>query len=149
MWAAEHTKIETDAWNQRAAKHITLNAALDDYRAYSKVQHRSHVGYIESALRVWEKYLGPSRTPLDFFFAGSAMLPRLSFSAPRPAAQPRVACPMLTLPRLSRRSSTAAVSRLGQHLALPTRPPSKARAEQPPCSRVSRAVERPMPHRAG
>jgi len=57
VWAAEQTKIETGAWNQRAAKHITLSAALEEYRAYSKVQHRSHEGYIQSALRLWENNL--------------------------------------------------------------------------------------------
>jgi integrase len=62
-WAAEQTKIETGAWNQRAAKHVTLATALEEYRAYSKVQHRSHAGYIESALRLWEANLDV-RAPL-------------------------------------------------------------------------------------
>ena len=57
MWAAEQTKIETGAWDPRAPKHVTFEKALEDYRAYSRVQHRSHAGYIESALRLWERNL--------------------------------------------------------------------------------------------
>jgi excisionase family DNA binding protein len=57
MWSAEQNKIDTGAWNQRAAKRVTLENALKDYRAYSKVQHRSHAGYVECALRLWERSL--------------------------------------------------------------------------------------------
>jgi integrase len=57
LWAAEQTKIETGAWDRRSLKHVSLATALEDYRAYSKVQHRSHTGYVESALRSWERNL--------------------------------------------------------------------------------------------
>ena len=50
MWAAEQTKIETGAWDRRAPKHVTFEKALEDYRAYSKVQHRSHAGTSRGAL---------------------------------------------------------------------------------------------------
>lgn len=57
MWSPEHNKIETGAWNRSASTHVTLENALKDYRAYSKVQHRSHAGYVECALRLWERNL--------------------------------------------------------------------------------------------
>jgi integrase len=63
LWAAEQTKLETGAWNERAMPHVMLAQAFEDYRAYSKVQHRSHGGYIACSLRLWERSLD-LRAPL-------------------------------------------------------------------------------------
>ncbi len=62
-WSAEESKIKNGTWDQRAPKRITLGTAFEDYRAYSKVQNRSHETYVETALSVWEEHLG-SQTPL-------------------------------------------------------------------------------------
>jgi len=57
LWSIEESKIENGTWDQRAAKNVTLAAALKEYRAYSKVQNRSHETYVETALSMWEENL--------------------------------------------------------------------------------------------
>lgn len=64
LWAAEQTKIENGTWDERAARNVTVAAALEQYRAYSMAQHRSHNSYVEPALALWEQHLGP-QTPLE------------------------------------------------------------------------------------
>ncbi len=63
LWAAEQTKIENGTWDERAARNVTVATALERYREYSKVQHRSHNSYIDPSLTLWEQHLGP-QTPL-------------------------------------------------------------------------------------
>jgi integrase len=58
VWAAEQTKIESGAWDDHAPRNISVRDALRDYRAYSKVQHRSYATYIEPSLALWEAHLG-------------------------------------------------------------------------------------------
>jgi integrase len=63
LWAAEQAKIENGTWDERAARNITVAAAFQQYREYSKVQHRSHSSYVDPSLTLWEEHLGP-QTPL-------------------------------------------------------------------------------------
>jgi integrase len=58
FWAGEQGKIDNGTWDERAAKNVTLGAALADYREYGKVQHRSYNTYLAPALAHWEQYLG-------------------------------------------------------------------------------------------
>ena len=59
LWAAEQAKIDDGTWDERAARNVTVAAALEQYREYSKVQHRSHNTYIDPSLTLWEEHLGP------------------------------------------------------------------------------------------
>jgi integrase len=59
LWAGEHSKIENGTWDERAARNVTVAEAMKQYRAYSKVQHRSHDSYIDPSLTLWEAHLGP------------------------------------------------------------------------------------------
>src|SRR5712692_7155854 len=63
LWAAEQAKIENGTWDERAARNVTVAAAFQQYRDYSKVQHRSHNSYVDPSLTLWEEHLGP-QTPL-------------------------------------------------------------------------------------
>jgi integrase len=56
-WSAAATSIENGTWDQSAAKNVILEKALTDYRAYSRVQNRSHESYVEPALKLWEREL--------------------------------------------------------------------------------------------
>ena len=57
FWSAENVKIESGAWQESAPKNLTLGDALEQYRDYSRVQHRSHKSYVEPSLRMWEREL--------------------------------------------------------------------------------------------
>ncbi len=59
LWGSEEGRIDDGSWDARAPKNVTLGAALEAYRAYSKVQHRSFVTYVAPALAYWEQLLGP------------------------------------------------------------------------------------------
>src|SRR5438128_576975 len=63
LWAAEQAKIENGTWDERAARNVTVAAAFQQYRDYSKVQHRSHNSYVDPSLTLWEEHLRP-QTPL-------------------------------------------------------------------------------------
>lgn len=41
-WAAAQTKVENGTWNERAVRNVTVAAAFERYRLFSKVQHRSY-----------------------------------------------------------------------------------------------------------
>jgi hypothetical protein len=41
--------------NQLVPKNVTLAAAFDEYRKYSKAHHRSHKTFIEPLLKFWER----------------------------------------------------------------------------------------------
>src|SRR5262245_12430855 len=60
FWAGEHARIEDGTWDQRAARNITVAKAMEEFRAYSRVQHRSHKSYVIPSLKLWEKFLGPT-----------------------------------------------------------------------------------------
>ena len=57
VWSAEQTKIETGTWHEQAAKTVSFETALRQYREYSLVQNRSHHSYVEPALSVWETHI--------------------------------------------------------------------------------------------
>ena len=57
IWASEQSKLENGTWHERTPKLITLDAALELYRAYSRVQNRSHASYVEPVLKMWEREL--------------------------------------------------------------------------------------------
>jgi hypothetical protein len=57
LWSAEQTKIENGTWYDRAPKAVTLTTALEQYRAYSRIQNRSHASYVEPVLKMWEREL--------------------------------------------------------------------------------------------
>lgn len=59
-WAAEQTKVENGTWNERAARNVTVAAAFERSRRFSKVQHRSYRSYIAPSLTLWEAHLRPS-----------------------------------------------------------------------------------------
>ncbi len=59
LWAAEQAKIENGTWDERAARNVSVSAAFEQYREYSKVQHRSYDSYVEPSLTIWEEHLGP------------------------------------------------------------------------------------------
>jgi integrase len=59
LWAGEQRRIDNGTWDERAAKNVTFGAALTDYRAYARVQHRSFKTYLEPALAYWEQFVGP------------------------------------------------------------------------------------------
>ena len=59
LWATAQTKLEDGTWDQRALRNVSVATALEQYRAYSKVQHRSHDSYIDPSLTLWEAHLGP------------------------------------------------------------------------------------------
>jgi integrase len=61
IWSAEQTKIETGTWHEQAPRIVSLETALELYRAYSKVQNRSHVSYVEPVLKMWERELDPKQ----------------------------------------------------------------------------------------
>ncbi len=50
LWSAQQSKIENGTWHERAPALATIAKAFEDYRAYSKVQNRSHSSYVEPAL---------------------------------------------------------------------------------------------------
>jgi hypothetical protein len=54
LWAAEQAKIENGTWDERAARNIIVAVAFDQYRNYSKVQHRSYYSYVDPSLTLWE-----------------------------------------------------------------------------------------------
>jgi integrase len=58
LWAAEQAKIENGTWDERAARNVTVAAAFEQYRAYSKIQHRSHNSYVDPSLTLLEEHLG-------------------------------------------------------------------------------------------
>src|SRR5438128_1900708 len=58
VWAGEQTKIENGSWDERAARNVTLATALEQYRDYAKVQHRSYRTYDAPSLGLWEQELG-------------------------------------------------------------------------------------------
>ena len=60
LWASEQAKIEDGTWDERAARNITVSGAMDQYRTYSEVQHRSHNTYIAPSLALWEEHLAPN-----------------------------------------------------------------------------------------
>ncbi len=55
LWGSEEGRIDDGSWDARAPKNVTLGAALEAYRAYSKVQHRSFETYVAPALAYWEQ----------------------------------------------------------------------------------------------
>jgi integrase len=57
FWSAEQTKVENGTWHEHTPKIITLGAALEQYRAYSQVQNRSHPSYVEPVLKMWQREL--------------------------------------------------------------------------------------------
>jgi integrase len=59
LWASEQAKIDNGTWDEHAARNITVAAALEQYRGYSEVQHRSHNTYFLPSLTLWEQHLGP------------------------------------------------------------------------------------------
>jgi integrase len=63
LWTTEQAKLESGTWDPQRARKVTLGVALEEYRAYSRVQHRSHTTYVSASLTQWEKHLG-SQTPL-------------------------------------------------------------------------------------
>ena len=63
LWASEQAKIDNGTWDERAARNVTVAAAMKPYREYSQVQHRSHDTYMDPSLTLWEAHLG-SQTPL-------------------------------------------------------------------------------------
>jgi len=64
LWATEQAKIENGTWDERAARNVTVAAAFEQYREYSKIQHRSHNSYVDPSLTLWKSISGrrlPSR----------------------------------------------------------------------------------------
>jgi integrase len=61
IWSAEQTKIETGTWHEQAPRIVVLGTALEQYRACSKVQNRSHASYVEPVLKMWERELDPKQ----------------------------------------------------------------------------------------
>ena len=59
LWVAEQAKIENGTWDERAARNVSVSAAFEQYREYSKIQHRSYDTYVEPSLTIWEEHLGP------------------------------------------------------------------------------------------
>ena len=57
-WSLQIAKIEEGTWNQLVPKNVTLAAAFDEYRKYSKIHHRSHKTFIEPVLKFWEREFG-------------------------------------------------------------------------------------------
>ena len=57
LWSAEQAKIENGTWYAQAPKTVTLTTALEHYRAYSRIQNRSHASYVEPVLKMWEREL--------------------------------------------------------------------------------------------
>ena len=57
LWSAENVKIENGTWQESAPRNLTLGDALEQYRAYSKVQHRSYKSYVAPSLKMWEREL--------------------------------------------------------------------------------------------
>ena len=58
VWVAEQARIENGTWDERAARHATVGVAMAGYRAYSKVQHRSHRSFVAPSCTMWEHHLG-------------------------------------------------------------------------------------------
>lgn len=59
--SGEQTKIDNGTWHQQTPKIVALGTALEQYRAYSKVQNRSHASYVEPVLSMWERELDPKQ----------------------------------------------------------------------------------------
>ncbi len=57
FFSAENVKIERGTWQEPTLRVLTLSDALDEYREYSKVQHRSHKSYVAPSLKMWEREL--------------------------------------------------------------------------------------------
>src|SRR5262249_39131270 len=51
-------KIDNGTWDERAVRNVTVATAMEEYRAYSKIQHRSHNTYVLPSLTLWEEHLG-------------------------------------------------------------------------------------------
>ena len=58
FWATEQAKLENGTWDERAARNVTVGTAMEQYRAYSEVQHRSHKTYVVPSLALLEQHLG-------------------------------------------------------------------------------------------
>src|SRR4051812_45360443 len=52
LWAGQSAKVENGTWDERAARRITVGAAMQQYRAYSSLQHRAHKTYVMPSLCV-------------------------------------------------------------------------------------------------
>ena len=59
VWASEQAKIDNGTWDERAARNVTVSTAMEEYRAYSEIQHRSHNTYVLPSLELWEEHLEP------------------------------------------------------------------------------------------
>ena len=62
-WTLQIAKIEEGTWNQLVPKNVTLAAAFEEYRKYSKIHHRSYKTLVGPVLKFWEREFGED-TPL-------------------------------------------------------------------------------------
>lgn len=62
FWAKAQAGIEDGAWEETRPKNVKLGAAMDDYRQYCKMQHRSYVTYMRRPLDFWEGRFGREST---------------------------------------------------------------------------------------
>ena len=51
-WSLQIAKIEEGTWNQLVPKNVTLAAAFEEYRKYSKIHHRSHKTFIRTCIEI-------------------------------------------------------------------------------------------------
>ncbi|MBI4444320.1 MAG: site-specific integrase [Acidobacteria bacterium] len=58
FWATEQAKIDQGSWNETRPKNLRLGTALDEYRQYCQMQHRSYVTYMKRPLDFWEERFG-------------------------------------------------------------------------------------------
>jgi integrase len=58
FWAAEQAKIDRGAWDDARPRNLRLRAAMDDYRRYCRMQHRSYVTYMKRPLDFWQERFG-------------------------------------------------------------------------------------------
>jgi len=63
FWAAVQRKIDEGTWDETRPRNLKLGPALDSYREYCQMQHRSYVTYMKTPLEFWEERLGRA-TPL-------------------------------------------------------------------------------------
>ena len=62
-WTLQIAAIDAGKWTSLTPKAVTLANAMNLYREYAKVQHRSYATYTEPLLKFWETELG-SDTPI-------------------------------------------------------------------------------------
>ena len=62
-WTQQVATIDDGTWNELTTRTATLGVAMNHYREFAKVQHRSYETYTAPILKFWESELGPA-TPL-------------------------------------------------------------------------------------